>query len=104
VWVTSPGAEFTSTDRGGRTRHERAFTRSIYYQLAHDPAYASQPPRWSLKLEWGHIENRRGHYGRTCQVRIFARPAGAAYITRHPARSWAARPELRSTTDRRIDT
>ncbi len=31
AWIASPRGEFRHRDRGGRTAHERAFTRSAYY-------------------------------------------------------------------------
>ena len=46
AWVPSPRGEVRRLDRGGRTAHERAWTRSMYYQVR------IPPRRWSLKLTW----------------------------------------------------
>ena len=37
VYIASSRAEFRSPDKGGRTRHERAFTRSVYYLMWRSP-------------------------------------------------------------------
>jgi hypothetical protein len=71
VFIASPGAEFTSTDRGGRTRHERAFTRAAYYEVQQVPRRTGTPQQWSLRLEWSLIERRGSRYGRVVTVRMF---------------------------------
>jgi hypothetical protein len=71
VFIASPGAEFTRTDRGGRTRHERAFTRAAYYEVQQVPRRTGTDPQWSLRLDWGLIERRGHRYGRVVTVRMF---------------------------------
>lgn len=76
VWVASPPAEFRHLDRGGRTRHERAFTRSAYYQVFKVPRNLGELPAYSLKLQWGPIAFRHGRWGRVAQVRLFRYGSG----------------------------
>ena len=77
VWVSSPRAEFRRKDRGGRTDHERAFTRAIYYRVWRVPINAGVPPDWSAKLSWGADSERRassaGRLARPVQVRLWPR-------------------------------
>lgn len=88
VWVASSRAEFRELDRGGRTRHERAFTRSAYYRVFRVPLNAQQVPDWSLKLTWGSDAERkpstRGRLARPVVVRLFprdqARVSGARWV------------------------
>ena len=79
TWIASPRAEFRDRDRGGRTQHERAFTRSCYYLVFRVPLNARQVPDWSLKLTWGSDDQRRassrGRLARPVQVRLFRRSA-----------------------------
>ena len=103
AFIASPGHEFRNTDRGGRTAHERAFTRSAYYQVWKAPQRAGQVPQWSLKLTWGPIERRGDRYGRTVTIRLYTRGAGVRHNNRHPGRSWAGNPALQSHTGARID-
>jgi hypothetical protein len=53
IWVASTRGELRSPDAGGRTQHERAFTRSAYYLVWRAPINAGRIPDWSLKLTWG---------------------------------------------------
>jgi hypothetical protein len=80
AWIASPRAEFRARDKGGRTAHERAFTRSAYYLIFKTPINRGQVPDWSLKLEWGDDAERRassaGRLARPVRVRLFRR-AGA---------------------------
>ena len=104
AWVASPGPEFRQLDRGGRTKHERAFTRSAYYQVINVPRQQGQRAAWSLKLTWGPIENRRGRYGRTVQLRMFRAGSGARYAKALPAsRRWADGGALRSEAGNQVD-
>ena len=79
AWIASPRGEFRIRDRGGRTAHERAFTRSAYYLIFKN---GGEPGRsgWSLKLTWGNDEDRRasayGKLARPVLVRLY--PAAQA--------------------------
>ncbi len=87
AWIASPRGEYARPDRGGRTSHERAFTRSAYYLIfknAGQPGYSG----WSLKLTWGPDADRKpssaGRLARPVVVRLFprgqARPSSAAWV------------------------
>lgn len=103
VWVASPPAEFRRLDRGGRTAHERAFTRSAYYQVFKVPRNAGELPYWSLKLEWGPIRYRHGRWGRTVQVRLYRYGSGYKHASQHE--QWSAPDStMRSVPGRRIDS
>lgn len=76
AWIASPRGEFRARDRGGRTAHERAFTRSAYYLIfknGGDPGESG----WSLKLTWGADADRRassnGRLARPVTVRLYQR-------------------------------
>ena len=83
AWVASPRGEFRALDRGGRTRHERAFTRSVYYLVWREPVNAGRPMDWSLKLTWGDDADRRpsarGRLARPVIVRMW--PKDQARVT-----------------------
>ena len=96
-WVHTPAAEYRNLDRGGRTRSERAFTRSIYHQ-----ATRADPREWSVRLEWGSMQRRGSRYGRWVRVRVFRYRAGLRHSEQHPRRSYIQRPELRSVPGNRI--
>lgn len=91
AWVTSPTTEYRHRDRGGRTRHERAFIRSAYFQVR---SWQANPdgPAWSLKLTWGADVDRRpsrpGHLARPVTIRVFprsdARIPANSYLGRRP--------------------
>lgn len=88
AWIASPRGEFRARDRGGRTAHERAFTRSAYYLIWRVPINAGVPQTWSLKLTWGGDEDRRasanGRLARPVIIRLFprgqARPRDARWV------------------------
>lgn len=98
AWIASPRAEFRHTDKGGRTQHERAFTRSAYYLIFRTPIREGQVPAWSLKLTWGPDDARRassaGRLARPVQVRLFDRRGARV---RGP--SWVDDPSRRSYID-----
>ncbi len=77
AWIASPRAEFRNRDRGDRTQHERAFTRSCYYLVFRVPLNRGEAPDWSLKLTWGPDTARKagsgGRLARPVQVRLFRR-------------------------------
>jgi hypothetical protein len=103
VYVSSPRHEFGSLDRGGRTRHERAFTRAAYWLVFDGPASRGEPSEWSLKLTWRDqlSVSAPGRLARAVAVRAFPREAA-----RVPAgRAWTRDegPFGRSSPDRRID-
>lgn len=103
AFIASPGREFTDTDKGGRTRHERAFTRAAYYLVMKVPQHRGVPQQWSLKLEWGPIERRGARYGRVVRARVFLRSSGARHAAQNPGGSWRDNPALRSSVSNRID-
>jgi len=88
AWIASPRPEFRARDRGGRTAHERAFTRSAYYLIWRVPINNGVPQTWSLKLTWGSDADRRAsanqRLARPVVVRLFprgqARPSAAAWV------------------------
>lgn len=98
AWIASPRGEFRRRDRGGRTQHERAFTRSAYYLIFRVPIREGHVPAWSLKLTWGPDDARRassaGRLARPVQVRLFRRPGA-----RVRGASWVDDPSRRSYID-----
>ena len=88
AWIASPRGEYRALDRGGRTAHERAFTRSAYYLIWRVPINAKVPQTWSLKLTWGSDADRRpsarGRLARPVVIRLFprgqARPRSARWV------------------------
>jgi hypothetical protein len=82
AWIASPRAEFRARDRGGRTAHERAFTRAAYYLIFKGRS------GWSLKLTWGTDADRRasayGKLARPVLVRLYpasqAEPSSAPWV------------------------
>lgn len=102
AWIASPRAEFRNRDAGGRTQHERAFTRSAYYAMKggrpvhRGDVYTGDPPAWSLKLTWGEDTERRasshGRLARPVLVRLY--PRDQARVAR--GESWRDNPALRS--------
>ena len=87
AWIASPRAEFRARDRGGRTAHERAFTRSAYY-LIFKGGGTGEPSGWSLKLTWGADSDRKpssnGRLARPVTVRLYnsadARASSARWV------------------------
>jgi hypothetical protein len=92
AWIASPRSEFRRRDVGGRTAHERAFTRSAYY-LIFKGGGTGKRSGWSLKLTWGDDGQRRassgGRLARPVQIRLFAR-------ARVSGPSWVDDPSRRS--------
>jgi hypothetical protein len=87
VYVSSPRAEFRRLDRGGRTRHERAFTRACYEIVFDGPAARGEQSPWSLKLTWRSQADpgAPGRLSRAVALRIFPRdqarvPAGRSWV------------------------
>jgi hypothetical protein len=95
AWIASPRAEFRRVDVGGRTGHERAFTRSAYYLIFRTPIREGRVPDWSLKLTWGEDVDLRassgGRVARPVLVRLFrrenARVRGASWVDDEALRS-----------------
>ena len=100
AFVASPRAEFRNQDRGGRTKHERAFTRSAYYLVFRVPLNNGVPPAWSLKLTWGDQPqpSSRGRLARPVTVRVYPRSEA-----RVRGASWADGEGFRSSVGDRID-
>ncbi len=101
AWIASPRGEYRVLDRGGRTAHERAFTRSAYYLIWRVPINMRVPQEWSLKLTWGPDADRRpsaqGRLARPVTVRLF--PRGQA---RRTSARWVG-TSRQSQVGRRID-
>jgi hypothetical protein len=93
VYIASSRAEFRSPDKGGRTRHERAFTRSVYYLMWRAPINTGTVPEWSVKLTWGDQlrPSSGGREARPVTIRVWprsqARPRGE---------KWTSDPALQS--------
>jgi hypothetical protein len=104
VWVASQPVHFRSTDRGGRTVEERAFTRAAYYQVREVPKLAGEPVYWSLQLQWSPIYKRGSRWGRIVTVRLRRYYSGARYSRTAGAReSYASNAALRSSVTERVD-
>lgn len=75
VHIASPRAEFGRLDKGGRTAHERAFTRAAYYLIFKAPINAGQVPMWSLKLDWSDdlAASSGGRLARPVVFRLYPR-------------------------------
>jgi hypothetical protein len=103
VYVSSPRHEYRSPDRGGRTRHERAFTRAVYWLVFDGPASRGEPSQWSVKLTWQDklSPGAPGRLARAVAVRAY--PRADARVP--PGESWVRDegPFGRSSADRRID-
>jgi hypothetical protein len=84
LFIHSPGPQFRSLDRGGRTANERAFTRAAYYPIQAVPRAMGELPVWSLKLSWGPVERRGDRYGRVVSVRLFRYGSGYRHASRGP--------------------
>lgn len=102
AWIASPRGEYRAVDRGGRTRHERAFTRSAYYLVWSVPRNEGIPPAWSLKLTWGDDAQRRpssaGKLARPVTVRVWPRSQARVRGPR-----WSDGEGFRSEAGHRID-
>jgi hypothetical protein len=104
AWVSSTSGELRSPDGGGRTAHERAFTRAAYYYVWREPLNYGRIPDWSLKVTWGpDAELRpsaRGRMARPVRVRIFPRRGprgGREHAYALPAsEQWARNDALKS--------
>jgi hypothetical protein len=94
AWIASPRAEFRHRDKGGRTAHERAFTRSVYYQVWWEPVRDGAGPVWSAKLTWGTDEERQasshGRLSRPVLVRLY--PRSKARVS---GERWTDNPSMR---------
>lgn len=82
-FVSSPPRDFQFPDKGGLTKDERAFTRSVYYQTYRVPVNEGLDPEWSAKIAWGKIERRGTRWGRAARVRLYR----YGYGYRHAAKS-----------------
>lgn len=88
VSIASTRAEHRNPDAGGRTAHERAFTRSAYHYLGR-PASRE----WALKISWdtGLSPSSGGRVARVARLRLW--PRNQARV-RGP--SWVDDPRLQS--------
>ncbi len=102
VWIASTRGELRRPDAGGRTAHERAFTRSAYYYVWRAPINAGQIPDWSLKITWGDElrASSGGRQARAARLRIFPRRGprgGRQHAYAQPvSKQWARNEDQRS--------
>lgn len=101
AWVASSRYELAHKDAGGRTAHERAFTRAAYYLVWRVPLNMARIPDWSLRVQWGTDAELRpsssGRMARPVRLRIWPRATGRRYAYDLPAgKQWARNEELRS--------
>jgi hypothetical protein len=80
IFVQSPPREFRALDKGRRTAHERAFTRSVYYIVFKVPRNLEVQPKWAAKITWGPIRRSGSRWGRTARVRLFRAGSGTRYV------------------------
>lgn len=77
AWVSSTSGELRHPDSGGRSAHERAFTRATYYLVFRLPLNMGEPPEWSAKLTWGDDgelrPSARGRLARPVRIRVWPR-------------------------------
>ena len=93
VWVASTRGELRNPDAGGRSAHERAFTRSAYYLVFRAPINRREIPAWSLKLTWGDElrPSGQGRMARPVRVRVWPRRQARVRGAR-----WTDDPNLQS--------
>jgi hypothetical protein len=93
AWIASPRAEFRHTDPRGRTAHERAFTRSVYFLMWRVHVNRHEIPPWSVKLTWGEElrDSGRGRRARPVTVRVWPRSQA-----RVRGKSWRDNPSQQS--------
>ena len=95
VWVASSRRELRDPDAGGRTVHERAFSRAAYYLIWRVPLNRGSMPEWSMKLTWGPDAELQpssaGRLARPVTVRMW--PRGAARVS---GPRWTDNPSLQS--------
>ena len=93
LWIASTRGELRNPDAGGRSAHERAFSRSAYYHVFRNPINRGEIPAWSLKLTWG-AELRpsgQGRLARPVRVRVWPRAQARVRGAR-----WTDDPNLQS--------
>ena len=93
VSIASSRAEMRSPDAGGRTMHERAFTRSAYYLVFRTPLNYGHTPAWSLKITWDTevSPSSQGRVARVARLRIWPRSQARVRGAR-----WTDDPALQS--------
>lgn len=102
AWIASSRAELRRPDAGGRSAHERAFTRAAYYLVWRAPINYGRIPDWSLKLTWGDElkPSGQGRLARPVRVRVWPRGGprgGRVHAYGLPeSRQWARTEALRS--------
>jgi hypothetical protein len=93
VYIASPRSSFRAVDAGGRTAHERAFTRSAYYLMWRSPIRDGDVPQWSLKMTWGdEVRASSGNrLARPVVIRVWPRSQARAR-----GKQWSKDPALQS--------
>jgi len=95
VWIASSRQELRHPDAGGRSAHERAFTRACYYQVFRVPLNMGEVPDWSLKLTWGDQGSLKpsgpGRLARPVRLRVWRRSQSKVRGAR-----WTDDPRLQS--------
>lgn len=93
VSVSSTRAELRHPDGGGRTAHERAFTRSAYYLVWKTPVLMGAEPAWSLKITWADEVSPSSHGRMARQARVRLWPRAQARVR---GEHWTKNPQLQS--------
>ncbi len=95
VWVASTRRDLKYPDAGGRSAHERAFSRAAYYLIWRVPLNRGASPEWSLKLTWGSDAelqpSSQGRLARPVTLRMWPRNAARVSGPR-----WTDNPALQS--------
>jgi hypothetical protein len=87
AWVDVPWVDLPDNVPGSEmTRHERAFVRSLYYNLRF-----MQPRRSIQRPQWG-VRNAAGR--RQCSFLVFA--DGGTYIDENPGISYISNPAMQT--------
>jgi hypothetical protein len=88
AFVLSPPDDPRDVRDSSLTVHERAFIRSLYYQLRlRHPRRSIRRPEWFEKTPKGH----------RVIITMYSDSSGVNYVEQHPESSWAEHPELRSS-------
>jgi hypothetical protein len=89
AFVKSPPGDPADEVPGSRlTVHERAYLRSLYWNIKR------RRPRRSIRVLWGEVTPG----GRILRVTMFSLVSGRRHaVNLHPESSFVERPELRST-------
>lgn len=81
-------------DTHGLTPYERAFTRSLYYQLngPYSEGWRERQLEFSLQVTWGGYNK----LGRLCRIRITSYESGWKHAHRRPDQAYTNNPALQA--------